>query len=151
VVFNVLRAQNPIPHIIMKLAILGLLCVVNALAAPDDSYVIPAGIAPSTRSTPFRMPPGCTCRVSGVVNDERCEQFDCPCQCDIIAGACDMNCCCDQECSNEDLSSFSHCLDEGGVHSMVKMCTERPPSLEDVNLRNPMRLGDYPEVSLLMK
>jgi hypothetical protein len=52
----------------MQLAILGLLCVANALAAPDDSYIILAGIAPSTRSTPFRMPPGCTCRVSGFVN-----------------------------------------------------------------------------------
>ena len=130
-------------------AILGLLCVANALAAPDDSYVIPAGIATLTGSTPFRMPPGCTCRASGVVNnDVRCEQFDCPCQCDLTAGACDMNCCCDQECSNEVLSSFSHCLDGGGVPSMVKMCTERPTSLEDVNVRNPMRLGDYPEVSL---
>ena len=134
------------------LALLGVVSIVYAFDG-DDSYAIPDSVINDSMSrgsstAPFFKPAGCTCKVSGTVNDERCDQFDCQCQCDLIAGACDMNCCCDQECSVEDKSLFSDCLDEGGTSSVVKMCAERPLSLEDVNLRYPLRLGDYPEVSL---
>jgi len=58
-----------------------------------------------------------------------------------------MNCCCDPECSSEVLS-FSSCLDsDETTSSLVKMCVERPPSLEGVNLQYPFRLSDSPEVS----
>jgi len=100
--------------------------------------------------TPFFMPPGCSCRRSGVVNDEQCDQFDCQCLCDITAGACDINCCCDQECSRDEILSFSSCLDEGSTSSIVKMCTDRPSALEDVNLKQPLRISDAPEVSFEM-
>uniref|UniRef100_A0A3Q4GR50 Tectonic family member 2 n=1 Tax=Neolamprologus brichardi TaxID=32507 RepID=A0A3Q4GR50_NEOBR len=34
-----------------------------------------------------------------------------PCPCDLTSGACDILCCCDTDCSNEDLKLFSsHCL-----------------------------------------
>jgi len=62
-----------------------------------------------------------------------------------------MNCCCDPECSSDEVSSFSSCLgsSESEVTSspLVKMCVERPPSLEGVNLQYPFRLSDSPEVS----
>ena len=66
-------------------------------------------------------------------------------QCDLTAGVCDLNCCCDPECTNND--AFSSCDEEGGPSPMMKMCVERPPSLEAVNLQYPLRLSDHPEVS----
>ena len=101
----------------------------------------------------FFMPPGCVCR-SGLefqsINDDQCDQFDCQCLCDITAGACDINCCCDPECSSDEISTFSRCLNEGSPSPMVKMCVERPSALEDVNLKHPLRVSDSPEVSFEM-
>jgi len=60
-----------------------------------------------------------------------------------------VNCCCDPECSSDEVSSFSGCLgsSEGTSSPFVKMCVERPPSLEGVNLQYPFRLSGSPEVS----
>ncbi|KAL7540756.1 hypothetical protein ACHAXR_010358 [Thalassiosira sp. AJA248-18] len=94
------------------------------------------------------MPSGCTCKKTGHVNDEQCNQFDCQCQCDKTAGVCDVNCCCDPECNSDEILAFSSCLDEGGPSPIVKMCVERPPSLEDVNLQYPLRISDHPDDKL---
>ena len=126
------------------------------------SYAIPESVTNDTTSTTttthhttsssllFYMPAGCDCKLSGraTSNDDQqqCNQFDCQCQCDLTAGVCDINCCCDPECSSDEISTFSGCLDEGGSSPIVKMCVERPPSLEDVNLHYPLRLSDSPEV-----
>ena len=118
------------------------------------SYEIPNHISndkfssTTTTSSPFYTPPGCECQTS-VDDDEQCNQFDCSCSCDLTAGVCDMNCCCDPECSSDEVSSFSSCLDSDAEESssLVKMCVERPPSLEGVNLQYPFRLSDSPEVS----
>jgi len=118
------------------------------------SYEIPNHIisndtlTTTTSTSSFYTPSGCECKTSA--NDGQCNQFDCLCSCDLTAGVCDMNCCCDPECSSDEASSFSSCLDsdDGGVSSpLVKMCVERPPSLEGVNLQYPFRLSDSPEVS----
>ena len=128
----------------------------SATTTSDDlaSYEIPNHISNdtlSTTSTPFYTPPGCECKTSTNDDEEQCNQFDCQCSCDLTAGVCDMNCCCDPECSSEEVSSFSSCLgsSESEVTSspLVKMCVERPPSLEGVNLQYPFRLSDSPEVS----
>ncbi|KAL9188182.1 hypothetical protein ACHAXT_006560 [Thalassiosira profunda] len=120
-----------------------LLCCAAALllatlATADESYAS------------FFKPPGCVCTRSGVANDdEQCDQFDCNCLCDLTAGACDVNCCCDLECSSEEQLSFSACLDEGAAPPVAKACVERPPSLEETNLRYPLRVSDSPEDKLL--
>ena len=117
-----------------------------------SSYEIPNHITNdtllTTATSPFYTPSGCDCKTS-VNDDEQCNQFDCLCSCDLTAGVCDMNCCCDPECSNDEVSTFSSCLDSDAVESspLVKMCVERPPSLEGVNLQYPYRLSDSPEVS----
>ena len=120
------------------------------------SYDIPHHISndtlssSTTYSSPFyTTPPGCECKTSTNDDDEQCNQIDCLCSCDLTAGVCDMNCCCDPECSSEEVSSFSNCLDSSEAMSspLVKMCVERPPSLEGVNLQYPFRLSDSPEVS----
>lgn len=114
----------------------------------DDSYDVSDFVGNDLLShvKPFFMPAGCTCKVSGANNDEQCDQFDCLCRCDVLAGACDINCCCDPECDSDEIASFSNCLDRGESSTEVRMCTERPPSLEAVNLKYPLRLGDSPEV-----
>ena len=133
----------------------------TATTTSDDltsSYEIPNHISNDTFSTTtssslIYTPPGCECNTpdhtSSVNDDQQCHQFDCLCSCDLTAGVCDMNCCCDPECSSDEVSSFSSCLDndEGTTSPLVKMCVERPPSLEGVNLQYPVRLRDSPDVS----
>ena len=34
------------------------------------------------------------------------------CTCDLTANGCDVNCCCDKECSSEDRAVFSECEDQ---------------------------------------
>jgi len=53
------------------------------------------------------MPPGCKC-LSIEQRDEgsQCEQFDCECTCDLTAAMCDLDCCCDPDCSAQDFLSF---------------------------------------------
>ena len=149
-------------------ACLAAAAVADPLSLASSSYTIPESIvngtatsAISTTTTPFFMPSGCTCKQSSSPsddspaassnnNDDECHQFDCDCQCDLTAGVCDINCCCDPECSAVEITTFSNCLDEGeGPSPIVKMCVERPPSLEAVNLQYPLRLSDSPEVSIL--
>ena len=149
-------------------ACLAAAAVADPLSLASSSYAIPESIvngtttlAISTTTTPFFMPSGCTCKQSSLPsddsptassnnNDDECHQFDCDCQCDLTAGVCDINCCCDPECSASEIVPFSNCLDEGeGPSPIVKMCVERPPSLEAVNFQYPLRLSDSPEVSIL--
>ena len=139
----------------MKVILVLAIGAASVASAAADSYAIPASIinntsaASSITPAPFSMPSGCECRKSGEMNDEQCNQFDCECQCDLTAGVCDINCCCDPGCSDEDMLAFSTCLEEGGPAPMVKMCVERPPSLEATNVKHPLRLSDSPEVSLV--
>jgi hypothetical protein len=132
-------------------SLIGAASVLLAFAADDTSYNIidivgNDSLSIGTTAKPFFLPAGCTCKISAGSSSEQCNQFDCLCQCDLLAGACDIDCCCDKECSGDDRASFSSCLDEGGPSAGVVMCTERPPSLEVVNLKYPLRLGDTPEV-----
>ena len=139
--------------------------VADPLSLASSSYTIPESIVNGTATsaisttTPFFMPSGCTCKQSSSPsndsptassnNNDECHQFDCDCQCDLTAGVCDINCCCDPECSAAEITTFSNCLDEGeGPSPIVKMCVERPPSLEAVNLQYPLRLSDSPEVNI---
>lgn len=148
-------------------ACLAAAAVADPLSLASSSYTIPESIVNGTATsaisttTPFFMPSGCTCKQSSLPsddnpaassnnNDDECHQFDCDCQCDLTAGVCDINCCCDPECSASEIVPFTSCLDEGeGPSPIVKMCVERPPSLEAVNLQYPLRLSDSPEVSIL--
>ncbi|XP_077978295.1 tectonic-1-like [Glandiceps talaboti] len=34
-----------------------------------------------------------------------------PCICDLTVGACDVNCCCDEDCTDDDRVTFSECLE----------------------------------------
>lgn len=45
-------------------------------------------------------PQSCLCAENGVRRDN-CNLFKCGCICDVTAGKCDYNCCCDPDCSAE--------------------------------------------------
>lgn len=54
-----------------------------------------------------------------------CELFQCTCTCDITAGQCDYDCCCDPDCSADQISRFQTidaCLPEGLQDTQVQMC-----------------------------
>ena len=75
-------------------------------------------------ATTTQVPTGCACVETGAPNSS-CTKFDCPCICDLTAGRCDPNCCCDAECSsahtNYSLSTDS-CLDDGTEADSINMC-----------------------------
>jgi hypothetical protein len=54
------------------------------------------------------MPQGCSCSDSAIDSDADCTIFDCDCGCDLTAGACDSNCCCDPDCSPAEVSRFEN-------------------------------------------
>ncbi|XP_048476596.1 tectonic-3 [Rhincodon typus] len=45
------------------------------------------------------------------------------CICDLIEGLCEIGCCCDPDCSNEDVGAFSSCL-PGSEPAINKVCIE---------------------------
>ena len=51
--------------------------------------------------------------------------FDCGCVCDMTAVQCDMNCCCDAECTETELARFVEleaCLEEGPADEVTTTC-----------------------------
>lgn len=51
--------------------------------------------------------------------------FDCGCVCDLTSGQCDVNCCCDAECTQTELERFAEldaCVDEGPADEVVTNC-----------------------------
>ena len=52
-----------------------------------------------------RMPQSCKCSAASV-SDSSCKVFDCDCSCDLTAGSCDHNCCCDPDCLDMELTRF---------------------------------------------
>ena len=56
-------------------------------------------------SCPRIYPQSCTCVVSGALK-KTCELFKCTCTCDLTAQVCDFNCCCDPDCSDDQVRSL---------------------------------------------
>ncbi|XP_072165001.1 tectonic-1-like [Diadema setosum] len=61
------------------------------------------------------------------------------CICDLTANGCDVNCCCDPDCTSADISTFSQCEDQTYVvesrvclRSTVVYSTNAPPEQVDV-------------------
>ena len=94
------------------------------------------------------MPPGCSCVRSGVL-ESQCDLFECTCLCNLNAGSCDLDCCCDPECTEEEVARFPYCKEDGSVDPILKMCYESHSALEDINPSYPMRVSDSPEVGFI--
>lgn len=50
-------------------------------------------------------PQSCECKQDGATKST-CDYFACTCACDITAGVCDYNCCCDVDCTGKFLSIY---------------------------------------------
>jgi hypothetical protein len=83
-----------------------------------------------------KMPQGCTCAAGGI-SKSNCKVFDCGCTCDLTAGACDYNCCCDPDCTDAEVSRFE--ASEAGciLHEEVPDF-QKCYNAEGVNERYPM-------------
>lgn len=55
----------------------------------------------------YSYPQSCECIETGVANTH-CSFFECACTCDLTAGSCDYNCCCDPDCSSLQISHFEN-------------------------------------------
>ena len=113
------------------------------MAAQDLSDPISDGIT---------MPPDCTFLRYHRNNDgiaSKCKFFDCNCQCDLTAGTCDMNCCCDHDCLEEEVTSFTLCLNNLSINPTTKMCDKTHTKIETIRPNYPERVGDSPEVKSL--
>lgn len=101
---------------------------------------------PSSPTTPWAVnagdayvwgaqyPQGCTCEQSGG-SSVSCSIFDCGCDCDLTAGQCDYNCCCDVECSSDQIARFTlldTCLPSGLISGEVTTCYNND-QLESIN------------------
>uniref|UniRef100_A0A7S3K434 Tectonic domain-containing protein n=1 Tax=Aureoumbra lagunensis TaxID=44058 RepID=A0A7S3K434_9STRA len=86
-----------------------------------------------------KMPPSCTCRKTGDTDDE-CTMFECTCICDLTAGACDYNCCCDDDCTQDEKERFENlndCLPEGPVDDEITKCYTTK-QVDKINAKFPM-------------
>ena len=100
--------------------------VVISCAAPSvtaqTTLEVVWGSVPTT-SALGAVPRGCSC-LSG---NSPCTEFDCTCVCDLTAGSCDTNCCCDTECTAAEIARFTAadaCLPDGPKESTTTYCTD---------------------------
>lgn len=102
------------------------LALALALLARDDAGV-------------FGAPPrGCVC-VDGSSDCNR--GFQCECVCNLTPGLCDLDCCCDADCSSEQRSrsaALGACVDDGAVDIGVRECFSTT-ELEEVNPKGGLR------------
>lgn len=100
-------------------------------------------------STGQKLPPGCQCVKTGE-SDRDCSQFDCTCICDLTAGVCDHNCCCDKECSavqQDRLNTQGDCLHEGPLDTIVTKCYSTK-EVDRVNPKFPLTVRGLARASL---
>ncbi len=91
----------------------------------------------------FPYPQGCNCQQAGV-SAKKCTYFSCGCTCDLTAGACDANCCCDPECSEEAVKRFEelgNCLSDGSLPDSMTTCFSKS-SLNSINPKFPLKPSD---------
>lgn len=84
-------------------------------------------------------PQSCQCVVSGAAKVS-CEQFKCSCTCDLTAGKCDYNCCCDPDCSAQQVKRFTTlnaCEFNGEVANSTVFCYD-DNTLYGVNPKTPL-------------
>ncbi|CAM9728405.1 unnamed protein product [Chrysoparadoxa australica] len=96
-----------------------------------------------------RFPQGCTCEKTGV-SIQSCDIFDCACTCDTTAaGKCDYGCCCDTECSSEEVQRFE-ALESCAVlpsNTLKAGCYDRS-ELAEVNPTFPLSATEGAEAAL---
>ncbi|KAG5192032.1 hypothetical protein JKP88DRAFT_204591 [Tribonema minus] len=117
---------------------------------PAKENAIPWVANPAAKYTwSAQYPQSCTCELNVDANSA-CPLFNCDCICDITAGKCDYNCCCDQECSNDQIARFQAldtCLPEGPGPSSTVYCYDKG-QLVSVNPWGPLSAADTAQAAL---
>ncbi|CAM9640361.1 unnamed protein product, partial [Phaeothamnion confervicola] len=88
------------------------------------------------------VPQSCECAEVGVKSSS-CDLYTCSCTCDVTAGKCDYNCCCDPECSSEEVARFTAldaCLPDGTSPTTTVMCYDKG-QLREVNPHGELQDG----------
>ena len=126
-----------------------ILCVVTA-SSTSDYYDITTNLwdqIPDTLPTGNTVPKGCSCELPA----NPCLNFDCACLCDLTAGVCDANCCCDTECSQDEINIFrdsDSCADETTATGTTTQCLSKD-DLYDINPKYSMNVENFIEKSML--
>ena len=83
------------------------------------------GLEEGAYNTNQKVPSSCDCWETGRAwHYSKCDIFECTCICDLTAGACDHNCCCDRECSDFQRERF----DAIQASCQKDLNIKRPPS-----------------------
>ena len=137
-------------------AALGRAAAQNDTAAPTmEPTDSPDGAAVATvnpaalYSLDRAMPLGATCKEVNV-EDGDCDLFAADCLCDVTAGACDLNCCCDTDCDALQIAQFEMrgaCVDTG--RTFTNECySAQDTGLASVNARYPMSSSSTADAAL---
>lgn len=84
-------------------------------------------------------PQSCSCAETNTPSSS-CSLFKCDCTCDMTAGKCDYNCCCDPDCSSSQIARFKSlgiCAPQGGTPDTTRLCY-KSLELAAVNPKVPM-------------
>ena len=93
------------------------------------------------------LPHGCTCQKSGV-ELSTCSAFNCDCACDLTTDICDLDCCCDEDCLDKEISGFSICSNVDNTNSIwdgLIMCNNSK-YFSKVKSKYPMKVEESIEV-----
>jgi tectonic-1/3 len=85
-------------------------------------------------------PQGCKC-VAQSSDGSSCRFFKCSCNCDVTAGRCNYGCCCDPDCTSDQIDRFQSldtCLYEGGSATDSITYCYSSADLYAVNPRGPL-------------
>lgn len=97
---------------------------------PIDWAVVP--VTPSARVVQVRTL--ARHRSHGILRLLQCQVNDIgACFCDLTSNACDVNCCCDSDCSEQDKTSFTGCLPETPETPQLTYCISKS-AVHNVNL-----------------
>ncbi|KAH9380338.1 hypothetical protein HPB48_016102 [Haemaphysalis longicornis] len=64
------------------------------------------------------------------------------CACDLTANSCDVNCCCDGDCTVEDAEAFHSCVDKVPENPDLRYCTKRDLVFSNRTLFEKRPVGD---------
>lgn len=94
------------------------------------------------------FPQGCECVESGA-SLSNCDIFRCTCACDLTAGKCDYNCCCDPDCTAEQTNRFTDlgvCSLERYTSDGLRYCYD-DTELSKINHRASIKENDAAEAA----
>src|SRR3546814_38717 len=104
--------------------IMALVVALTSAISYEDEVTYPFSWSDVGSSSSSSVPLGCKCKEVGV-SEKQCKKFECSCVCNVMAGKCDYGCCCDPECTSDEVQLFEDleiCANEGPEKSEIEKC-----------------------------